>query len=147
MSEYTARFCEQWELVDVAYGDAVAANTETNTGYNSCANYHRIAIVVHPVDVNDALDVDVEQATDTSGTGAKTVDSGNKDITVAVTDTAPSVIELRMEELDVTNRFDCVNVEVTTANTGGAGNDFAVVIYGMPRYKPASATNWDSVTD
>ena len=69
--EYTNRFCEQWELVDVVYGDAVAANTETNSGYNSCANYHRIAIIVLPVDVNDDLDVDIEQGTDTSGTSAK----------------------------------------------------------------------------
>ena len=144
---YTARFSEQLELIDVLYGDAVAANTESNTGYSNLANYYRIVIVVHPVDVNDALDVDVEQATDTSGTSAKTLDSGAKDITVATTDTAPSVIEIRPEEFDVANGFDCMNVEVTTANTGGNGNDFAVVIWGFPHYAPAATTNLDSVTD
>lgn len=144
---YTERFSEAWELIDVVYGAAVGANTETNTGYNSMANYHRAVIIIHPVSLNDALDVDIEQGTDTSGTSAKTVDSGNKDITVATTDTAPSVIELRNAELDVTNRFDCVNVEITTANTGGGSNYFACEIWGMPRFKPAATTTLDSVTD
>ncbi len=145
--DYGNRFSEQWELVDVLYGDAVAANTESNTGYNSCAGYHRIAIIVHPVDVNDALDVDIEQATTTSGGDGKTVDAGSHDITVATTDTAPSVIELCMDELDVDGGFDSVNVEISTANTGGGDNDFAVAIYGLPRFLPGSTSNWDSITD
>ncbi|HUW11209.1 MAG TPA: hypothetical protein VM537_15875 [Anaerolineae bacterium] len=145
--EYTNRFCEQWELVDVVYGDAVAVNTETNSGYNSCAGYHRIAIIIHPVDVNDALDVDIEQGTTTAGAGAKTVGAAGHDITVATTDTAPSIIELCMDELDVDGGFDCVNVEITTANTGGGANDFACAIYGLPRFLPASTSNWDSITD
>lgn len=144
---YTERFSEQWELIDVLYGDAVAANTESNTGYSNLANYVRVVIIIHPVDVNDALDVDVEQGTDTSGTGAKTLDAGAKDITVATADTAPSVIEIREEEFDVANKFTTMNVEVTTANTGGDGNDFVVAIWGIPVYKPASTTNLDSVTD
>lgn len=145
--EYTNRFCEQWELVDVVYGDAVAANTETNSGYNNCEGYHRVAVVVHPVDVNDALDIDIEQGTTAAGAGAKTVDAGGKDITVATADTAPSVIEIKMEEMDVDGGFRFLNVECTTANTAGNGNDFAIVIYGLPRYLPAATTNWDSITD
>jgi hypothetical protein len=147
VSDYTKRFSEEWQLVDVLYGDAVAANTESNTGYNSVANFHRVAIIIHPVDVNDALDVDIEQGTDTSGTGAKTVDSGSKDIAIATADTKPSVIELRMAEMDVAGGFDCLNVEVTTADTAGGGSEFAVEIWGLPRYAPASTTNLDSVTD
>ena len=38
--DYGNRFCEQWELADVVYGADVAVNTETNSGYNSCAGYH-----------------------------------------------------------------------------------------------------------
>lgn len=144
---YTERFSEAWQLIDHVYGAGVAANTETNTGYNSLANYHRVAIIIHPVSLGDALDVDIEQATDTSGTSAKTVDSGNKDIAVATADTAPSVIELRTAELDVSNSFDCVNVEITTANTGQNSNYFACEIWGMPRFKPAATTTLDSVTD
>lgn len=144
---YTERFSEGWQLIDHVYGAGIAANTETNSGYNSLANFHRVAIVIHPVALNDALDVDIEQGTDTSGTGAKTVDSGGKDIAVAATDTAPSVIELKCSELDVTNSFDCVNVEITTANTAGGSNYFVCEVWGMPRFLPASTTTLDSVTD
>src|SRR5574341_2531470 len=113
MASYTERFSEAWELIDVLYGDAVAANTESNTGYSSCANYYRIVIIIHPVDVNDALDVDIEQGTTTAGAGAKAFHSSDHDITVATTDTLPSVIEITGEEFDVANAFDCLNVEVT----------------------------------
>lgn len=143
---YTAKFTEQWELVDVVYGDAVAADTETNSGWNLMENYHRVVILVHPVDVNDALDVDIEQDDTGDGSNVKTVDSGGKDITVATTDTAPSAIELRMEELDVSGGFEYLQVEVTTANTGGGDNEFVVEIWGLPRYRPASTSNLDSVT-
>ena len=144
--EYTNRFCEQWELIDVVYGDAVAANTETNSGYNLMENYHRVAVVLHPVDINDALNVDIEQATTTAGGGAKSV-ATTKDFTVATTDTAPNVSEIRMEEMDVDGGFKYLNVEITTANTGGSGNDFACEIYGLPRYLPAATTNWDAIND
>lgn len=143
---YTARFSEQWELVDFVYGDAVAAATETNTGQINIGNYIRLVVIIHPVDVNDALDVDIEQAASSTGV-LKALDSNSKDITVATADTKPSVIEIRPDEFDVANGYEYLNVEVTTANTGGNGNDFAVEIWGEPVYKPAATTNLDSVTD
>lgn len=142
MADYTERFSEVWSLL----GDirAVAATTEQNTGYVSLANYHRAMIIVIPVSLTGALNVDIEQGTTTAGAGAKAVDSGNKDVTVAQTDTAPSVIELRTEELDVTGGFDCVNVEVTP----GAASYFWTGIWGgVPRFAPVSTANLDSVTD
>jgi len=143
---YTARFSEQWELVDVLYGNAVAANTESNSGLVSVANYMRLVAIIHPVDVNDDLDVDFEQATSATGT-PKTLDSGSKDITIPTTDTLPSVVEIRPEEFDMANSYDFLNVEVTTADTGGEGNDFVVEVWGEPVYKPAAVTNLDSVVD
>ncbi|RPJ36137.1 MAG: hypothetical protein EHM35_08715, partial [Planctomycetaceae bacterium] len=113
---YTERFTEAWELIDVLYGDNVNGTTESNTGANSVKDFSRVAIIVHPVDVNDVLDVDIEQAASANG-ALKTVDANSKDITVAIADTKPSVIELRMEELDVTNEYYFLNVEVTTAAT------------------------------
>jgi len=147
MPNATARFSEEWELVDVVYGDNIAANTETNSGYNACGNYQRLFVVIHPVDVNDALDVDIEQATTTAGAGGKSFDSGGKDITVATADTKPSVIEIRPEEFDVAGGFDCLQIEITTADTAGNGNEFVAELWGMPRFRPASTTNLDSVTD
>ncbi len=72
------------------------------------------------------------------------MDSGNKDITVASTDTSPSIIELRTEELDVTNNRDCLNVEITptVASTFWCG-----VWGGVPRFAPVSTAQLDSVTD
>ena len=144
---YNERFTERWELLDVVYGANVAANTTTDSGYSSVQGYYRLIVLLHPVSLNDALDVDFEQGTDTSGTGAKTLDSGAKDITVAATDTAPSAVEIRMEEFDVNNDFDAINVEITTANTGGNSNYFVAEIWGAVDYAPASTTNLDSVTD
>ena len=143
---YTARFSELYELIDVLYGDAVAAATESNTGLVDISGYSRVVAIIHPVDVNDALDVDCEQATSSTGT-PKALDSNSKDITVATTDTKPSVIEIRPEEFDMANKYDHLNIEVTTANTGGNGNEFVVEIWGEPVYKPAATTNLDSVTD
>lgn len=141
---YTARFAEQWELIDVLYGDAVAANTESNTGVNNLANYVRTVIIIHPVDVNDALDVDIEQATTATG-ALSSFDSGSKDVTIATTDDAPTVIEIRNEEF--TQGYEYLNVEVTTGNTGGNGNDFVVEIWGDPVYKPAATTNLEELAD
>lgn len=142
--DYTARISEQLELIDVTYGDAVAANTESNSGLVSLANYSRVMVVIHPVDVNDALDVDIEEAETATGTPSS-FDSADKDITVATSDTEPSIIEIRPEEFSA--GYSYLNVEVTTANTGGSGNEFVIAIWGIPVYQPAATTNLDSVTD
>ncbi len=139
---YTERFSEVWSLL---VEDVVAsASTEQNSGYVSLANYHRCMIQIIPVSLGSDIDVDIEQATDTSGTSAKMLDSGGKDITVQSTDTAPSVIEIRTEELDVSNAFDCINVETTPT----VASTYVVQIWGgVPRFAPVSTTNLDSVTD
>ena len=142
MADYTERFSEVWSLL----GSITAANatTEQNTGYVSMANYHRAMVIIVPVSLGGALDVDMEQGTTTAGAGAKTLDSGNKDVTVAAADTAPSIIEIRTEEMDVSGGFDCLNVEVTPA----AASYFWVGLWGgVPRFAAVSTTNLDSVTD
>ena len=141
---YTQRFSEEWELIDTIYGVAVAAAAENNTGALLLANYIRTVIIIHPLDLNDALDVDIEQATTLTGALAS-FDAAAKDITVAAADTAPSVIEIRHEEFAA--GYEYLNVEVTAANTGGSSNYFVVEVWGLPVYKPAATTNLDSVTD
>jgi len=147
MPEYTQRFSESWEVIDYYLGAAVAAATEVNTGYNVCGLYNRIVVRIHPVALNDALDVDCEQATTAAGAGAKTLDAGAKDVTIATTDTLPTEIEIRPEEFDVTGLFDCLNIEITTANTQGGTNYFVVEILGSPRYMPAATTYVQEVND
>lgn len=145
---YTERFTEYTECLATLYVLGDAANTTQDTGNVLLENFHRAVVIIHPMDVNDALDVDVEQATTSAAGTRATLDSNSKDITVAIADTKPSVIEIRTEELDVDGGYKYLNVEVTTANTGGGGNDYLVEIWGLvPRYKPVSITNLDSVTD
>ena len=141
---YTQRFSEEWELLDTIYGVAVAANTESNSGAILLSNYIRSVIVIHPLDLNDALDVDIEQATTAAGALAL-FDAGGIDITVATTVTAPSVIEIRNEQFAA--GYEYLNIEITTANTGGDDNYFVMEFWGLPVYKPAATTNLDSVTD
>ena len=144
---YTARFSEQWELLDCTYGDAVAGTTETNSGFISLANHQRVVIIIHPVDVNDIFDVDIEEGTSTAGAGAQALASGGHDISIALADTKPSVIELTTDELDIADGYYTLNVELTTDSTNNNGNEFVIEIWGMPNYLPAVTTNLDSVTD
>lgn len=144
---YTEHITEGLELVDVFYGANVAANTESNSGYVDLGNYNRILIVIHPVSLGDALDVDIEQASAVAGTGAKTLDAGSKDVAIPTTDTLPTAIEIQPAEFDVDGGFDCLNVEVTTANTGGGANYFVVEVWARPRFLPASEAMFDDVVD
>lgn len=143
---YTQRFSER-----AAYLGGInpaSYTTEQNTGYVSLANYHRAVIIIHAGVLQDALDIDVEAAQDTSGTGAGSFDSGSKDIAlVATTDNnTVRVIEIRPEEFDIAGLDDCINVEVTPGSQNGS--IFCVEIWGLdPRYPPAPTTNLDSVTD
>jgi hypothetical protein len=141
---YTQRYSEEWELIDTIYGVAVAAAAVNDSGLNLLANYIRTVIVIHPLSLNDALDIDIEQATTAAG-ALSTFAAGAKDITVAAADTAPSVIEIRNEEFSA--GYEYLNIEVTAANTGGGANYFVVEFWGLPVYKPADTTNLDSVTD
>jgi len=141
---YMERFTEHAALL--ATIDPASYSTEQNTGYVSLANYHRAVVLIHCGVIGGNLDIDIEQATDTSGTSAKSFDSGGKDIakTATTDNNTVSAIEIRNEELDIANKFDCINVEVTPASAG----IFGVQVYGLaPRFKPVPTTNLDTVTD
>lgn len=139
------RFSEEWQLIDTVYALAVAANTETNTGYNDVSGMRRVVVIIHPMDPNDVIDVDVEQATSAAGAGAKTLHANAYDTSIAIADTKPTVIEIPADAYDVDGGFKFLNIELTTADTAGGGNDFLVEIWGHPHYLPADTTNLDSV--
>lgn len=146
MSVTRELFSEEYELLGTIYGLGVAAANEGNTGFLSLKSMYDAIIIIHPLDVNDAFDVDIEQATNTAGTGTvKTVSANEFDATISTADTKPTVIEVPADALDVDGGFNCINVELTTANTAGGGNDYLVEVWGRPAYKPASTTNLDSV--
>jgi len=144
MADYTARFTEQAMLLaDIA---PASHSTEQNTGYVSVAGYHRVFVLIHSGTLGGNLGIDMEQATDTAGTSAKALDAGGKDVDLVATtdDDEVNVIEIRTEELDVPNGFDCLNVEATPASAG----IFGVQIWGfVPRHAPPATTALGSVTD
>lgn len=140
---YTERFTERHCLLGHIH--PAAHTTEQNSGYVSLATYHRAVIIINCGVVTANIDVDVEQATDTAGTGAKSFDTNSKDITItAVTDNnTVEVIEIRTEEFDIANGFDCINLEMTSTNA-----IFSAEIWGIvPRYAEVSTTALHSVTD
>lgn len=147
MMGYTERFTERFQLLATIYGANVDANTESNSGYVDVSGMYRVWAAIHPVSLNDALDVDFEEAKDTSGTSAQSFNSAGKDTTIAATDTAPTIFEVKGEEFDVADKMTALNVEVTTADTAGDSNYFVVEIWGEVMYAPADTTNLDAVVD
>ena len=144
---YTERFTEvhyplTWEDPDIR---AVGVHT---TGYVSLMNYHRAVVYIHlgAMTATSTFDVRVLQATDVLGTGAKALTPA-KAIT-QITQAAGGgddliALEIRTEELDVSNRFDCIAVEVTI---GAATAYYSLVVFGLePRYAPTGVTNWAQV--
>ena len=146
MADYTERFSEVAAYLGGI--DPASYTTEQNTGYVSLANYHRAVIIIHAGVLQDTIDVDVEAAQDTAGTGPGSFDAASKDITLTLTtdnDTV-SVIEIRTEELDIAGGDDCINLEMTPG--GQNGSIFGAQIWGLvPRFAPVATTNLDSVTD
>lgn len=118
---------------------------ETNTGYFSLANYHRCVIIGNMGVLGGDVDVDIEQATDTAGTGESQFDAGSKDVTWHnADDNTLKVIEIRTEEMDVDGGYDCLNVETTP---GGASIYDVLVIGFEPRYLPVPTTALDEITN
>lgn len=142
---YTENFSEAHALLD-KMGSASETGT-ADSGYFSMANYHRIAIVLHAIQVTTTLDVDIEIATDNAATGVFTL----KSITqlTADDDGAVVVIEVRAEELGKPSgassyNYDWVNVELTAS---GAAT-YSLLVYGIePRYSPVSATPYAEVVN
>lgn len=140
---YTEEFSETHALLD-KMGSASETGT-ADSGYFSMANYHRIAIVLHAVQVTTTLDVDIEVATDAAATGVHTL----KSITQLTGDDdgAVVIIEIRAEELGKptnasSENYDWVNVELTAS---GAAT-YSLLVYGLePRYAPVSQTAFAEV--
>lgn len=144
---YTELFTEGWELLTWMKGDNAAAAAVANSGYKSLSRMHRVVVMVCPVDINDALTVSFLEADNTDGDNPQAFHSDDFSATIATTDTKPTIIEFRTEKLDTNDRKIAINVRATLANTGGNGNEYAILVWGLPRYQPAETTNLDSVID
>jgi len=140
---YKAKLYEILYPLDVIHADSEGAGSVTGS-YVSIRDYEQILAVVDVGDLQASATFDfaIYQATDTSGTSAKAI-SGKSitQLTQADGDGDDLVcINVRAEELDAANNFDCVRMQATVAN---AAVEFSAVLYGFnPRYMPTPTTNW-----
>jgi hypothetical protein len=119
--------------------DAYSASTVTS-GWVSMSTFRQIMAIVFAgtLGASATVDAKLQQATDSSGTGAK--DIAGKAITqltqAGTDDDKQAVINCRADELDLDNGFDYVRLSITIAT---AACDAGGVILGMnPGYGGAS---------
>ena len=116
------------------------------TGWISAGNHHSLLALVQSgvLGTGSTLDAKLQQATDASGTGAK--DVTGKAITQIVKasgDNKQALINLRPDDLDVTNGYAYVRLSVTVAV---AESLTAAQLLGFnPRFAPGDASNQAAV--
>ena len=126
-------------LVGVIDPDLNTAATYT-TGWISMGTFEAIQAIIMAgtLGTNATLDAKLQQATDSSGTGAKDI-SGKAitQLTEAGSDSdKQAIINCRSDELDVANGFDHVRLSMTVAV---ASSDSAALVLGhYARYQPAT---------
>ena len=122
-----------------------AVGTAT-TGWVSVANHHGLLAVLQTgvLGASATLDAKLQQATDSSGTGAK--DVSGKAITQIVKasgDNKQALINVKPEELDTVNGFGYVRLSMTV---GVAASMTVAQLIGLnPRFAPADAGNQAAV--
>jgi hypothetical protein len=127
-------------LVGVIDPDLNAAGTLTTAWVNmGLFETIQAIILAGALGTNATLDAKLEQATDSSGTGAKDI-SGKAitQLTQAGTDESDqqAIINCRSDELDVANNFAYVRLSMTVAV---ASSDSCAVVLGHDaRYQPAA---------
>ena len=146
MSEYTSKVYEK--MAPLAYLHPANRSTAQATGWVSLRDYHRAWVVLNVgvIAAGTTLDLSLQQATDTAGTGAKALVPA-KSIT-QLTDSDDNClvcIELQTSELDENNSFDCIRAVLTTAVSTAYSS---LMVYGVePRFLPVPTTNWQETVN
>ena len=123
-----------------------ASGTAT-TGWISVANYHGFLAEVQTgaLGTSATLDAKLQQALDSSGTGAK--DITGKSITQLTQAASGSnrqvLINVKPEELDTVNGFGFVRLSVTVGVAASMTSAQLIVV--NPRYAPADSQNQAAV--
>lgn len=136
-----ARLAEVLSVLATVDPVSQAAGTVT-TGWISAANHERFMALVQTgvLGTSATVDAKLQQATDSSGTSAK--DVTGKAITQIVKasgDNKQAEINLRAEELDVTNGFCYFRLSITVGTAASLVS--AAVFGGVAKNAPASALN------
>lgn len=119
--------------------DAYAASTVTS-GWIDASDFRAFAAIVQAGDLGSSatLDAKIQQASDSSGTGAKDISGlAITQLTQAGTDSNKQVvINILQEDLDLANGFTHFRLSMTVA---AATSDCGGIVLGIdPRYGPAS---------
>ena len=139
---------EKAAIVATIDPDVTTASTVTSD-WVAMKDFEQIMAIIMAGTLGSSATVDakLEQATDSSGTGAKDI-SGKSitQLTQAGSDSdKQAIINLRGEELDVDNSFDYARLSITVAV---ATSDIGGIILGMnPRNLPASDNDLASVDE
>ena len=116
------------------------------TGWISAGNHHTLLALVQSgvLGTGATLDAKLQQATDASGTGAKDVTGkAITQIVKATGDNKQAQINLRPDDLDVTNGYAYVRLSLTVAV---AASLTAAQLLGFnPRFAPGDASNQAAV--
>ena len=118
------------------------------SGWVSMRDMHRLLALVDVGVLGTAATVDakLQQATDSSGTGAKDITGkAITQLTKAGTDDNKQVlVNLRASDLDVAGGFEHVQLSITV---GGAASLVSGALLGVPAYEPANAFNQAAVDE
>ena len=124
---------------------AQAAGTVT-TGWISVANYHGFLSLVQTgvLGTSATVDAKLQQAVDSTGTGAKDITGkAITQIVKATGDNKQALINVKPEELDTVNGFGFVRLLLTV---GAAASQTSAQVLGLnPRFAPADGSNLASV--
>lgn len=126
-------------------GSSLAASTVTSGWVNAGQWLHILGLIKTGVlGASATVDAKLQQATDSSGTGAKDVTGKAITQVIAATGNNKQVyINLRGQELDVANGFAFVRLSVTV---GTAASIVDATLFGMfPRFGSAEALNQAAV--
>jgi len=127
--------------------DVTVASTVTSDWMSMASFEMAMAfIMAGTLGTNATIDAKLEQATDSSGTGAKDVTGSDiTQMTQAATDESDNqaIINCRAEKLDVANGFDHVRLSITV---GTATSDLSGILLGLnAAVEPASDNDLASV--
>ncbi len=148
MGELNQLASEGFAVVGAIDPDVLTATTH-DSGWIDAKDFHNFlaVIMVGTLGASATVDAILQQASDSSGTGAKAITG--KAITqltdAGSDDDSQALINLRPEELDRANGFTHFRVRITVA---AASCDGAAAIFGCgPRYGPASDYDAASVDE
>lgn len=147
MAQKALRPQDEVAIVGAIDPDANGAGTLT-TAWVSASDFQRFMAIIMAgtLGTSATIDAKIEQASDSTGTGAKDLaGAAITQLVKASNDDNQAVIEFWSEDLDLVGGFSHVRLSMTV---GTATSDAGAILLGMsPRYAPASRMDAASVVE